>query len=61
LYGSGFTGATVAWVGNAHDARVRVISDAQVQVTVPAGATTGAIGVLNPAHAAFTPSSFRVR
>jgi endoglucanase len=40
---------------------VRVISDTQVQVTIPAGATTGAIGIFNPVHVAFTATSFRVR
>jgi IPT/TIG domain len=61
LYGSGFTGSNGAWVGAAHNAPVRVVSDTQVQVTIPAGATTGAIGIFNPAHAAFTPTWFSVR
>jgi hypothetical protein len=39
---------------------VIVISDTQVRVTIPTGATTGAIGIFNPAHAAFTASSFTV-
>jgi aryl-phospho-beta-D-glucosidase BglC (GH1 family) len=56
--GSGFSGATQAWVGAAHDAAIRVLSDTQVEVTVPAGATNGAIAVVNPAHAAFTAASF---
>jgi endoglucanase len=58
--GSGFTGSTLAWVGAAKNGAVKVVSDAQVQVTIPAGATTGAIGIFNPAHAAFTASSFTV-
>jgi hypothetical protein len=61
INGSGFTGANVAWVGNAHNAPVRVVSDSQVRVTIPAGATTGAIGIFNPAHVAFTATSFTVR
>jgi hypothetical protein len=61
LYGSGFAGSTVAWVGAAHNAAVRVVSDTQVQVTIPVGATTGPIAILNPVHAAFTATSFRVR
>jgi hypothetical protein len=61
LYGSGFTDSNVAWVGAAHNAGVRVVSDTQVQVTIPAGATNGAIGIFNPAHAAFTPTWFTVR
>ncbi|HKE95949.1 MAG TPA: cellulase family glycosylhydrolase [Povalibacter sp.] len=61
LSGSGFSGLTQAWVGDAHNAAVSVVSDTQVKVTIPAGATTGAIGLLNPQHAAFTPTSFTVR
>jgi hypothetical protein len=61
VYGSGFTGSNLAWVGAAHNALVQVISDTQIRVTIPAGATTGAIGIFNPAHAAFTAQSFRVR
>ncbi|MDP4302810.1 cellulase family glycosylhydrolase [Leptothrix discophora] len=59
--GSGFTGANLAWVGNAHNGSVRVISDTQVQVTIPAGATSGAIGVFNPKNVAFTATAFTVR
>ncbi len=61
VYGSGFTGSNLAWVGAAHNGLVRVISDTEVQVTIPVGATTGAIGIFNPAHAAFTATSFTVR
>jgi endoglucanase len=61
LYGSGFTGTTLAWVGAAHNASVSVVSDTQLLVTIPVGATTGAIGIFNPAHAAFTATSFSVR
>ncbi|MDO8704282.1 MAG: cellulase family glycosylhydrolase [Sulfuricaulis sp.] len=60
LNGSGFTGSNLAWVGNAHNATVNVISDTQAQVTIPAGTTTGAIGIFNPAYVAFTASSFTV-
>jgi hypothetical protein len=60
LNGSGFTGSTLAWVGAAHNGAVKVLSDAQVQVTIPVGATTGAIGIFNPAHSAFTARSFTV-
>jgi hypothetical protein len=60
LYGNGFLGSNGAWVGAAHNAAVRVVSETQVQVTIPAGATTGAIGIFNPAHATFTPTWFRV-
>jgi hypothetical protein len=60
INGSGFTGATLAWIGAAKNAVVKIISDTQVQITVPAGATTGAIGIFNPSYAAFTPASFTV-
>ncbi|QTN21119.1 cellulase family glycosylhydrolase [Rhizobacter sp. AJA081-3] len=60
ITGSGFNGLTQAWVGNAKNASFTVLSDAQVQVTVPAGATTGAIGLINPLHSAFTAKSFKV-
>ncbi len=59
--GSGFTGSNLAWVGAAHNGAVRVISDTQVQVTIPAGATTGAIGIFNPVYVAFTASAFTVQ
>ena len=58
--GSGFTGVNAAWVGNAHDASVSVASDTQVNVTIPADATTGAIGIFNSAGSSFTASSFTV-
>jgi hypothetical protein len=48
-------------VGAAKNATVRVISDTQAQVTIPAGATTGAIGIFNPSYVAFTASSFTVQ
>jgi hypothetical protein len=58
LNGSGFTGLTQAWVGNAHDATYTVVSDTQVRVTIPADATTGAIGLLNGTKASFSASAF---
>src|SRR5205085_2734746 len=61
LNGSGFTGVHQAWVGKSHGAGIRVISDSQAQVTIPAGATTGAIGIFNPVYNAFTSKSFTVR
>jgi hypothetical protein len=61
LTGSGFTGTNKAWAGAAHNAVVRVISDTQLQVTIPRGATSGAIGIFNPVYAAFTASGFTVR
>jgi lysophospholipase L1-like esterase len=59
--GTGFTGSNLAWVGAAKNAAVKVVSDTQVQVTIPAGATTGAIGIFNPAYVAFTATSFTVK
>ena len=44
INGSGFTGLNAAWVGAAHDGTLRVVNDGQVLVTIPADATTGAIG-----------------
>ncbi|MBK6853950.1 MAG: IPT/TIG domain-containing protein [Burkholderiales bacterium] len=60
LYGSGFTGLNLAWIGAAHNGTVKVVSDTQVQVTVPVGATTGAIGIFNPTRTAFTANAFTV-
>lgn len=60
ITGSGFTGLTQAWVGKAKNASFTVVSDAQVKVTVPAGATTGAIGLINPTASAFTAKPFKV-
>ena len=61
LNGSGFTGSTVAWIGAAKNGTVKVISDTQIQVTIPAGATSGAIGIFNPSYAAFTATWFSVK
>jgi len=60
IQGAGFTGLNLAWVGAAQNASVSVISNTQVRVTIPTGATTGAIGLFNPSHVAFTASSFIV-
>lgn len=59
--GKGLSGANLAWIGAAHNGSVRVLSDTQAQVTIPAGATSGAIGLFNPAHVAFTASWFKVQ
>lgn len=60
INGTGFTGIYQAWAGSAHDAGVTAVSDTQVKVTIPADATSGAIGIDNPQGWAFTPSSFTV-
>lgn len=59
--GKGFSGSNRAWVGAAKNAAVKVISDTQVKVTIPSGATSGAIGILNPSYATFTPTWFTMR
>ncbi len=61
MNGSGFTGSNLAWVGAAHNGVVTVVSDTQVRITIPAGATTGAIGVFNPSYVAFSATSFTVQ
>lgn len=61
FYGKGFTGLNNAWVGTSRQASVRVISDTEAWVTVPADASSGAIGLFNPAGVAFTASAFTVR
>jgi endoglucanase len=60
ITGSGFTGANAAWVGTGHDATVKVVSDTQMQVVVPADGKTGQVAVLNSQNSAFTPTSFTV-
>jgi len=61
INGSALTGVNNAWVGNGRHGVVRVISDRQVQVTIPADASNGAIGIFNPQHAAFTATWFTVQ
>jgi aryl-phospho-beta-D-glucosidase BglC (GH1 family) len=58
--GRGFTGLNLAWIGQAHNGTVSVVSDTQVRVTIPAGATTGAIGLFNPSYVSFSATSFTV-
>lgn len=60
LNGRGFTGLNKAWIGSARNGTVKVLSDTQAQVTIPVGATTGAIGIFNPSYAAFTATAFTV-
>ena len=61
IKGSGFTGLNQAWVGSSKNVPVRVISDRQVQLTIPVGATTGVIGIFNPSYSAFTRNLFTVQ
>jgi hypothetical protein len=59
LTGTGFTGATgVTFNGAA--ATFTVNTDAQITVTVPAGATTGKIAVTNPAGTATSAANYTV-
>lgn len=60
LNGSGFTGLNLASVGMAKNAAVTVVSDTQVRVTIPDGATSGSIGIFNPNFVAFAATSFTV-
>lgn len=60
LNGSGFTGLNLASVGVAKNAAVAVVSDTQVRVTIPDGATSGSIGIFNPNFVAFAATSFTV-
>jgi hypothetical protein len=61
INGSAFTGTNLAWVGTAKNVPVTIISDTQMTVTIPAGATTGAIGIFNPLHAGFTATPFTMQ
>jgi hypothetical protein len=59
LAGSGFTGTTSITVGGA-DAVFTVVSDTQIDLTVPADAATGFIAVTNGKGVAGTASAFTV-
>lgn len=60
INGSGFSDVSQVWVGEAKNANFSVVSDTQLSVTIPAGATSGAIGTLTPTQAAFTATAFSV-
>ena len=60
LKGRGFTGISTVKVGTARGAPFKVLSDNQVLVTIPANATTGAIGLFNAKGVSFSATSFRV-
>ncbi len=60
ILGSGFTGTTVVAFDGTPAASFVVDSDVQIHATVPAGATSGPIRVVNPAGAGESAASFFV-
>jgi hypothetical protein len=60
LTGTGFTGATQVTFNGAATTVVTVNSDTQLTVTVPAGASTGPVGVTTPISTGFSATSFTV-
>jgi endoglucanase len=63
ITGNDFTGATVVWVGSAHDATFSVVSATEITATIPADAALGAqqLAVITPGGAAFSGSNFTVQ
>ena len=60
VYGRGFTGIYSVKVGTLRGAPFKVINDRQVQVTIPAIAASGAIGLYNAKGVSFSATWFRV-
>ena len=60
LMGSGFTGATQVTFNGTSTTAFTVNSDTQLTVAVPAGASTGLIGVTTPVSTGFSATSFTV-
>ena len=60
LTGTGFTGATQVTFNGTVATAVTVNSDTQITVTVPAGASTGPIGVTTPVSTGFSATNFTV-
>jgi hypothetical protein len=60
INGTGFTGATGVKIGGLTFPPTKIVSDSQLVATVPAGAVTGNIAVLNATTTAFDNSLFAV-
>ena len=60
LTGSGFTGATAVTFNGVAATSFTVVSDHEITVTVPGGATTGAIAVTTPSGTGRSTTSFTV-
>lgn len=61
LTGRGFTGTRLASVGIANNVAVTVVSDNEVRLVVPAGATSGVIGLFNATYSAYSVTGFTIR
>ncbi|WP_051101800.1 Calx-beta domain-containing protein [Solimonas variicoloris] len=59
ITGSGFTGLSRVTLGSS-SATFQVVSDTQLKVTIPSGASTAQIALFNSKYAAWTPSAFTV-
>ena len=60
LTGTGFTGATQVTFNGTVATAVTVNSDTQITVTVPAGSSTGPVGVTTPVSTGFSATNFTV-
>ena len=61
LTGRGFTGTRLASVGIANNVAVTVVSDSEARLVVPAGATSGVIGLFNATYSAYSVNGFTLR
>lgn len=60
LNGNGYAGLSRVTIGSS-SASFQIVSDKQLRVTIPAGASTGQIALFNPKYAAWTPTAFVVK
>jgi endoglucanase len=58
--GKNFAASNAAWVGSAKNAALKVLSDTQLQITVPATGVSGVLTVLNPSKSGASAGSFTV-